>query len=177
MRMHLKVLPDVLVHFPTYCFTDSGFKNNVRAFLANALVIVATQLQYIRSPKIVWMDSSFDWKGAPPVVNTNLFAACAWMKTVGLPKRLIFETGPYFAILCWSHVSAVLARIARRRARLWLIKGIQMSPEEPFLLFFFPCCKERQDGNEEEENCEKGIHDLWKAYALFLRQFKCIMGC
>lgn len=50
------------------------------------------------------------------------------MKTVGLPKRLSFETGPYFSILCCSHFSAVLARMARRRPRLWPIMG---SPNEP----------------------------------------------
>ena len=61
-------------------------------------------------------------------MNTNLFAACPEIKTVGLPKRLSFDIGPYFVILCWSHFSAVLARLAPRRLRLWPIKGI---PSEP----------------------------------------------
>lgn len=50
------------------------------------------------------------------------------MKTVGFPKRLSFETEPYFLILCSSHFSAVLARMALRRPRLWPIMG---SPSEP----------------------------------------------
>lgn len=50
------------------------------------------------------------------------------MKTVGLPKRLTFDMGPYFIILSSSHFSAVLALIARRRIRLWPIIG---SPSEP----------------------------------------------
>ena len=55
------------------------------------------------------------------------------MKTVGLPNRLSFDIGPYFIILSSSHFSAVLARIARRRPRLWPMIGI---PSEPGATLF-----------------------------------------
>lgn len=36
--------------------------------------------------------------------------------------------GPYFWTLFWSHCSAVLARMARRRLKLWPIMGIPSDP-------------------------------------------------
>lgn len=50
------------------------------------------------------------------------------MNTVGLPKRLNFDMGPYFLILCSSHFSAVFDLMAPRRPRLWPIMGM---PSEP----------------------------------------------
>lgn len=113
--------------FPTYCFNDSGLKNDTIAPLTR-LWSSGLSSNIFCSPKILREDW-FCWlESLSVLVNTNLFAACPEIKTFGLPKRLSFDIGPYFVILCWSHFSAVLARLAPRRLRLWPIKGI---PSEP----------------------------------------------
>lgn len=50
------------------------------------------------------------------------------MKTVGLPKRLSFEIGPYFLALPEIHFSAVLALMAQRKLRLWPTTGMPNDP-------------------------------------------------
>lgn len=81
------------------------------------------------------------------------------MKTVGFPKRLSLETGPYFLSLSSDHASAILARIALRRPRLWPTKG---SPSDPGGsssddLSFSPPEKEKEDWQKEQAKCEEDV--------------------
>lgn len=62
------------------------------------------------------------------LVKMNLLAAGPYMNTVGLPNRFSFDMGPYLLTLSWIHCSAVFARIARRRSKLWPIMGIPIEP-------------------------------------------------
>ncbi|KAI6687489.1 hypothetical protein NL676_024317 [Syzygium grande] len=55
------------------------------------------------------------------------------MNTVGLPKRVSFEIGPYFPTLSWSHFSPVFVLMARSRSMLWPTMGIPNDPGGSFL--------------------------------------------
>ncbi|POO00377.1 hypothetical protein TorRG33x02_037900 [Trema orientale] len=78
--------------------------------------------------------------------NMNLLAAGPWRKTVGLPKRVSFEIGPYLLILSSSHFSAVLALIALRKLRLWPIIGIPSEPGGSFFVDLLLLIKRRNMG-------------------------------
>ena len=68
------------------------------------------------------------------------------MKAVGLPKSHSFEIGPYFVILCCSHLSAVLERKARRRSMLWPTMGIPSEPGGCLFDDLLPLVKRRKIG-------------------------------
>ena len=141
--------------FPTYYFNDSDFKNDTIAPLTR-LWSSPLNSNMFRSPKILrgdcvwWLESAL-----LSLVNTNLFAAGPEIKTVGLPKRLSFDIGPYFLILCSGHFSAVLARMALRRPRLWPIKGIPSKPGGSLFDDLLPFLRRKKMGMRNREIARK----------------------
>lgn len=141
--------------FSTYCFNDSGFKNDTSAPLTR-LWSSPLNSNMFHSPKILREDCVWRLETVLlSLVNTNLFAACPERKTVGLPKRLSFDIGSYFVILCSSHFSAVLARMALRRPRLWPIKGIPSEPGGNLFDDLLPFVRRKKMGMRNREMARK----------------------
>lgn len=55
------------------------------------------------------------------------------MHTVGLPKKVSFEIGPYFLTLSWTHFSPVFVLMAQSMPKLWPIVRIPSDPGGNFL--------------------------------------------
>lgn len=67
-------------------------------------------------------------------------------------------------ILCSSHFSAVLARLALRRPRLWPIKGIPSEPGGNLFDDLLPFVRRKKMGMRNREMGQENIHDLCVAF-------------